>query len=132
VNYEQIKQALDGAVSAIEGLPPTYGPNEVNKAARSPFTRTTLLPSRPNRLSVGVTGVDELIGLYQVDLYYPMGTGSADAIQWADQIVALFPRTWMVNIDGKQLRVTECWLEAGREVNNWYATSVMLSWSAIR
>ena len=97
-----------------------------------PFTRTTLLPARPNQISAGVTGRDELIGLFQVDLYYPIGSGALEAASIADAVIAAFPRGWNTPAGGLTLRVTQSWREAGRVIDQLYTISVMLAWSCIR
>jgi hypothetical protein len=130
---QEIHQALDTAVAAITGLPPTTTENVTGKpVANAPFTRTTMIPARPNRLTVGVTGKDELIGLFQVDLYYPVGSGVTASLTAAESVVTAFPRTWQTTVSGDVLRVTSSWIEGGRTINSWYAVAVMLSYSSIR
>ena len=132
MNYEQIRTQLDQAVNAVTGIPAIVGENVTAKATASvPFTRTTLLPARPNQLTMGVTGQDELTGLYQIDLYCPLGSGAYAATLAADLVVAAFPRTWSVTAGTDVLRVVQCWAEAARQVNNWYTLSVMLKWSVV-
>jgi hypothetical protein len=133
MNYADVKQQLDTAVGAVSGIPALVLENVINRpTSGTSFTRTTLLPARPNRLTVGVSGRDELFGMYQVDLYYPIGQGSTNALTAADLVVNAFPRTWSVAVNSDVLRVTQSWVEAGREVNGWYAVSVILQWSTTR
>lgn len=133
MTYQAIQTTLDDAVAAIENLPTFNRENTITKpVAGTPFVRSTFLPARPNQLTVGAFGRDQLIGLHQVDIYYPIGSGATAAKSKADLVVAAFPRTWMTEVEGNQLRVTQSWVEAGREVNNWYVCSAVLSWSLIR
>ena len=113
-------------------MPAIQTENEISRAEdRQPFIRTTLLPARPNRLTVGVAGKDELIGLYQVDIFYPAGTGAMSAFIDADTLVTAFPRTWTYTSGTSTLRVTQSWVETRGQISNWYSLAVSLSWSAV-
>jgi hypothetical protein len=130
---QEIHTALNTATAAVIGLPAIFHENKISKpVAGTPFTRTTLLPARPNQITMGTTGRDELQGLYQIDFYYPVGSGAHAASAAAGLVVAAFPRTWNTTVSGDVLRVRQSWIEAGREVNGWYAMSVVLAWSCVR
>lgn len=133
MNYTTIQTTLDAVVAAISGIPAITTENNLTKVvAGKPFSRTTLIPARPNVLTVGTSGRDELIGIFQIDLFYPIASGSSAASAMADAVVAAFPRTYDVAAGSSRLRVTQSWREVGRVIEQMYVIPVTLAWSCIR
>lgn len=134
MSIANIHAALDGAITALAGsLPPIVQENKaISVTGTSEFVRTTLIPARPNQLTIGASGVDELIGLYQIDLYYPTASGHVVPSQKADLIVQAFPRNTTFNTASGLLRVKQCWVDGARSLDKWYVVSVTVSWAMIK
>ena len=130
MSYQVIHQLLDAQLATVPGLPSFQAENKRTKAgSTSAFSRSTLLPARPDLLSIGVNSVAELRGLYQVDLYYPTGEGTANADAMADAIVAAFPRSVQLESGAVNVRVRMVWRQAAQVIDTFYSCPVVVEWT---
>jgi hypothetical protein len=132
--YAEIQQALDNRLATVTGLPELQTENtRVNRTgkANTPFARGTLLPAQASQLTVGVGGVNTYSGLYQVDLFYPVDTGTTAVNAMADAVMAKFVRGDTLVVDGVSVHITLSWREVGRRDEPFYAVPVLVRWSTI-
>lgn len=93
MSYQAIHTLLEDAVSEVEGLPLLQRENtKVARLAGKPWSRFTLLPAPARQFSLGVDGYDEIRGIAQVGLFYPINSGVAVVNEMADTVIAAFPR----------------------------------------
>lgn len=55
-----------------------------------PYASVYMLPGGEDVLTNGTSGYDESAGVYQVDLYYPIGAGKGDILTKGDEIKTHF------------------------------------------
>lgn len=124
--YTTVQTALDARLLTVVGLPQHQAENtllDTRGKARTPFVRSTLIPSEAVPATVGVTGKNEYSGLYQVDLLYPMDAGKAAVNAMADLVVTAFARQTLSTIE-----VRSAWCEVGRQEGQYYIVPVIVRW----
>lgn len=132
MSIEKVQAALDARLQALTGLPPIQLENTRYKSVTGqPFTRATLMPAQTSQVSVGVTGRDQLIGLYQIDVVIPSDTGVAPANILADQLVGHFYRGLSLTQSGVTTHIKKTWRGAGYRVEQFYMVPVSVQWYAI-
>ena len=105
-----VKAYLDGGFN----LPTAYenwafskpGPDE-------PWAALFLLPDKPRPVTLGPHGEDEHRGILQVDLHYPLNSGTAG-------------RRFIHN--GTGVSVRSCGRGRGREDDGWWTVPVSINW----
>ena len=128
---EAVYQALVTQLKTVAGLPTLQLENTVVQAKGS-FMRATLIRSRPEQLTVGASGRDLHGGLFQVDIFVPVNTGTTAANVLADKVIDAFPRGLAFNLDGVQMYVRIAYREtAGRINDQFHQVPVVVEWQAI-
>ena len=126
-----IQSLLDAAVTGIENIPQLMLENEVLNATSNlaSFARSTLLPAQSAAITVGTEAQRKMQGFYQVDVFYPSGSGSNAAHVMADAVVNAFP-IGLVLTDGtvkvfiEMASVLPAYLD-----NKYYSVPVQVQWS---
>lgn len=132
--YAEIQTLLDTRLATVVGLPELQKENmRVNRDGKSktPLARATLLPNQATQLTVGVNGKNTYSGLYQIDLFYPLDTGTAAVNAMADLVMEKFVRGDTLTVGGLTVHITISWREAGRRDEPFYAVPVLVQWSTI-
>lgn len=88
--------------------------------AAAAWAIVTFLPAQAEVATLGDAGQDELNGLLQVDLNYPMGSGEKDASDKFEAIRALFKPGASFTYSGQVVRIRSCGRTHGRVVNNFF------------
>jgi len=132
MNYTKIQTLLDNHLKTYSGLPTLQLENtqEQYKTGKS-FVRATLITSRPTRATVGVTGRDRLVGLYQIDVFTTLNAGVTQKNALVDGLVAHFPRTLVLADGDVTLNMEMSWAETGGREQQFYSARVMIEWACI-
>ena len=89
--FLSISAALDARLNAMTSVPPVAWENLAYKPIKGTlYLRPTLLPAGTVGATVGATGTDEHVGIYQVDVMGDSGKGKNAAIVMADLIADQF------------------------------------------
>lgn len=72
----------------------------------TPYQRAYLMPAQPENPTIGAL-LQRLSGVYQINLFYPTGTGSSAAMTRALAIRARFPRGLTMTAGGVTVSVIE-------------------------
>lgn len=129
MSYKEIQQALDGQLTSILGLPEIVLENTRFKAnSKTPFIRSTLLPSQSSVETIGTTGYNKVFGLYQIDIFYPLDGGYEEINDNADEIISNFQKGTSFTITNSTLRINISWRNSGRKLENFYNVPVLVSW----
>lgn len=99
MSIAHIHNTLDAKLLTITDLPPLQLENTQVRtgAGIKAFCRSTLLPARPNRETIGINGLDIHSGIYQIDLIYPPIIGYDDCAQMVDLIINTFTTGSVIN-----------------------------------
>jgi hypothetical protein len=130
---EAIYQALITKLKTVPGLPPLQLENTLAKVSdKTAFSRATLIRTRPQQLTMGVTGSDLHAGLLQVDLFVPLNTGTTAVNTLADAVIAAFPRGTTLPVGARQVRIRMAYREtAGRMNDQFHQVPVVVEWQSV-
>lgn len=132
MSIASVQTALDTRLQDLTGLPPVQLENTRNNGVTGqPFTRATLIPAQTSQMTVGVTGRDQLIGLYQIDVFISGDIGVGPANTLADQLVGHFYRGLSLTQAGVTTHIRKAWRGAGYRVEKFYMVPVSVQWYAI-
>lgn len=124
------------------GLPTAYLNEDPSAQLRqaqdagAPWAGLFVVPAQPGAASLGDHGQDRHDGFLQVDLNYPLNTGTADALIMADRIATRYRAgerfTPPPPESGPAIKVLirSCGYEQPRRVENWSRTSMTIYYSA--
>lgn len=129
--YFKIQSALSTQLLTTVGLPGLAQDNVPYKPVLGqPYVRDTFMPVEPAFGSLGITGYDQLRGLYQIDVLYPENQGSDVAWQMCDSIIASFPRGLQLATDDvPNLEISHTWTQTPRSIQAYYWIPVMVRWN---
>ena len=80
--------------------------------------------------SLGVAGMDEHTGVFQIDVSVPEGTGTATLLRDADTLRAYFVAGREFTYQDQRVRVRRADASAIRRVDSWLRISVSVTYSA--
>lgn len=87
----------------------------------APWLRVTDLPSQPLQRSLGAAGTDIQVGVLQIDIFVPTGSGDIKSLQIADEIEAIIPSGTTVTYNSKNVRIRSVGLQNGTAESAWYS-----------
>lgn len=126
----EIRSALYAEYEANSPLPTSVSNVKYEPAGDTPWARLSFIPNQPSVASLGAGGKDEIDGFVQIDLNFPMGSGSLAAETKADFYRTLFPAGARFSYNGQEVLVTSCGISSGRIIDSWYRVSVTIAWYA--
>jgi hypothetical protein len=125
------KALLQGVVDCGIGLPIAQDNTPFERPADgSPWARAFVVLNQPRPATLGDGGEDGYTGFTQVDLNYPLNSGTADVIAKAAELERFFFAGRRLNYGQTQATVSSCGRSRGREVDGWYRVSVTIMWFA--
>lgn len=96
------------------------------------WVRPKSFPAETIQATVGDSGLNEVGGIYRIDLFYPKGKAAGVPNQIADSLVSHFKRgTNTPDVSGYSARITRAWREAAQDdkANEaWYHIPVRVQW----
>lgn len=132
MSFQIIQSALDAHLQTLPGLPPLQLENTRNIGRTDEsFSRATLITSRPGQLTVGRDGQDILRGLYQIDLFVPLDTGTARVNELADSVIEHFPRSLILGTAPVLVHINTAWRETGGRTEPFYGAPVVVAWTCV-
>ena len=130
--YNDIRAALEVAVSAVSGIPATanrvFDGMEYSPVVGTAYMRCTFIPNTARARTLGPPVLEHL-GLFQVSLYYPAGpTNRTAAETLADTIKSAFALD--VTLSKNSTRVRIRYAERGQALveNGWVHIPITISW----
>lgn len=128
--FLDISAALDGRLNTMTGKPAVSWENvSYTPVNGTLYIRPTLLAGDTNQASLGDSGTDQNIGIYQLDVFAPAGTGKGAAIVMADTIANQFKRGTVLTYSGVTVRVKNASRQAAiNNADGWYQVPVVVTY----
>ena len=132
MSYATIQDLLVNHLKTLVVLPTLQEENtrNIGKTGVS-FSRATMLHTRPQQASVGINGKDAFSGLFQIDLFVPIDSGTADVNTLADTVVEHFPRGLTLTLGNVYVHIQLAWRETGSRFETFYNCPVVIQWQCI-
>lgn len=87
-------------------------------------------PNNPHVASLGSGGLDEVTGVFLVNLHYPLDTGSAEGKDAVGTFRRAFVAGTRLIFEGQEVRIVNCGANLGRIVDTWYRADIQITWVA--
>lgn len=131
VIYAGISGALDSRLNSMSGLPPVAWENRRYEPVQGTlYLRTTLLPGSTTQASLGTSGLDVSLGIYQIDVIAPINENKAEALAMADDIADQFNRGLDLTYSGITVTILNVSRRSGFKSQNeaWWVVPVEVSY----
>jgi len=87
--FNDIQNALNAKLNSISGIPAIYWPNDQKEPINgTSFVRPTLMPASSELYTLNDSNYHS--GIYQIDIFVPLKTGTSVAMLIADKIREAF------------------------------------------
>jgi hypothetical protein len=130
VSYDKIRSILEGRLRAFDAFPTAWENVSFAPTSGQPYQRAALLPGQTQGPTMG-DGFKRELGVLQVDLYYPTGSGPKEATARAEALRGLFPRGWSASSGPVLLRIVpHPYMSPARIEDGWYRVSVSIPYTA--
>ena len=129
--FADISSALDTRLNALSGNIPTAWENTAFIPTKDVlYLRPSLLPAPTIQAALGVNGIDEYIGIYQIDIFAPAGKGRGEAEIKADSVADHFKRGTDLSSNGKTIRLGNVSRNAGIRSEDRFIISISINYMA--
>lgn len=128
----RINAALVAGLTATAlGIPiANEGKNFTPPAVTLPWAAWFNLPADTDSASLGVGGMDETVGLFQVDLNYPLNDGTGNILAAVQKLRDYFVAGRRLVYQGQCVKVDRVTRNNLRPVNGWQQINVSIYYSA--
>lgn len=138
MSYRIINDILDTQLATVVDIPPISKENEpvirtgidTDAVHKSSYIRTTLLPAETETVTIGLTGYDRFIGLYQIDIFMPEGDGAAGSNWIVDEIIKAFPKRTLITTDNITVQILNYSKSPAILTTQLYMTPLLLEWQS--
>jgi hypothetical protein len=132
MSMDHVQRALIGAVNtALGAIPAGYDNEPFEPPSDAKWAQVYFLPNVPSVETLGAEGQDLVDGVVQIDLNYPVKTGTADGRSDFESIRAAFPAGARPVYSGQEVIIRNCGRSPGRVVDGWYRLSITITWYAL-
>lgn len=127
--FLDVSAALDSRLNGMTDLPPVAWPNVAYEPTIGTlWLRPTLLPADTVAATLGSTGTDENLGVYQVSVFAPSGTGKGAAVVMADAIAERFKPMTKLTYNGLLVRCVTASIGSAVQNGDWYHVPVYINY----
>lgn len=131
-----IQQAIDGFFKAAYtgGLDVAWEDTVYRPTPGTPYLATSMPARTSQAMTPGAIGPVEWRGTYQINVFYPVGTGLVPVASAADAIANLFPRGTAISVEGhtEQIKIQLPRVVPGVQQPDWILVPVQIDWTFIQ
>lgn len=132
MSMDYVQRALMTEVKAAMGTIPTSYENEPFQApSDAKWGQVHFMPNIPSVETLGAEGEDIVDGIVQIDLNYPVKTGSVASREDFDKIRDIFSAGSRPVYSGQEVVILRCGRSQGRVIDGWYRVSITIAWYAL-
>jgi hypothetical protein len=128
--FLDISSALDSRMAGITTHPIAWENTVYVPVVGSAYLRPSILPVSSEQSGLGDSGLDEHLGIYQVDVYSEAGKGRRGAELDADDVADHFKRGTSLTYNGVVVRLGDTSRSAGIIDGDRFVISVSINYSA--
>jgi hypothetical protein len=132
MSQQLVRQALTAAaIAALPGIPIARENVAFDKPANSKWAALWFIPNQPSVETLSSIGQDRVDGILQIDVTYPIGTGTDECDADYQSIRASFPAGASYSTGGQTVLIINCGCSQGRRIDSEYRVSVTVRWDAL-
>lgn len=129
--FADISSALDTRLRSLAGYSPIAWENiPFTPVKNTLYLRPTILPASTIQAALGTNGIDEYLGIYQIDIFAPSGLGRGEAETKADAIADHFKRGTDLSKNGKTIRLGNVSRNTGIKDEDRFVISISINYMA--
>lgn len=129
--FFDIGAALDARLNSLSGSSPIAWPNTAFRPTKGTlYLRANNLPAVTEQAGLGTNGIDVHEGIYQVDVYAPLGEGRGAAEAKADAVADHFKRGTDLLYNGVTVRLGDVSRNAGLTEDDRFVISISINYMA--
>ena len=129
--FSDISSALDSRLNTLTGSTPVAWQNTVYKPTKTGmYLRPTNLAGATTQAGLGTTGIDQYLGLYQIDIFAPAGKGRNAAEAKADAVANHFKRGTDLLYNSTTVRLGDVSRTNGTIIEDRFLISVTINYMA--
>lgn len=127
--FNNIQNALNVQLNSLAGLPEIFWPNEQHEPTQgNNWVRPTLLPSRSDLFTINNENLHQ--GIYQIDVYVELKTGTAELLLLADAIRDGFNRESLTS-SGTVIHIQQISISPAQRVESWWHCYVEVNYLCV-
>lgn len=131
--YTDVQTAFNNEIANVTRLPTFTQENERYRPdLATNWCRGTLLRREPGPGSIGKNTQQEYGGLFQVDIFVPVGEGTSKANEYADALLEHFTRGTVINNGSTNVTIQRAWAETAVGDDKWYQLPVFVRWYSFK
>ncbi len=124
------KALLQGVVDCALGMPIAQQNADFDKPTGAPWAAVFINSNQPSVVTLGDGGEDAHDGILQIDLNYPLGSGTAATADMIAQIVTFFKAGKRLLYNDTLVHVSSAGKPRSRDIDGWWCTSLTIVWYA--
>ena len=129
--FADISSALDSRLNTLTGQSPIAWENTAYIPVKDTlYLRPTILPALTIQAGLGTSGLDEYVGIYQIDIFAPAGKGRGEAEIKADAVADHFKRGTDLSKNGKTVRLGDVSRNSGIRSEDRFIISLSINYMA--
>ena len=129
--FADISSALDSRLDTLTGQTPIAWENTAYIPVKDTlYLRPTILPALTIQAGLGTSGLDEYVGIYQIDIFAPAGKGRGEAEIKADAVADHFKRGTDLSKNGKTVRLGDVSRNSGIKDEDRFIISISINYMA--
>ena len=129
--FADISSALDSRLNTLTGQSPIAWENTAYIPVKDTlYLRPTILPASTIQAGLGTSGLDEYVGIYQIDIFAPAGKGRGEAEIKADAVADHFKRGTDLSKNGKTVRLGDVSRNSGIRSEDRFIISLSINYMA--
>jgi len=129
--FTDISIALDTRLGTMSGLPDVAWPNRTyTPVIGTTYLRPTLLPADSIAATVGTSGTDENIGVYQVSVFTEAGNGKSAGMVMSDLIASHLKRDTELTYNSRTVRIKNVSQSPASTSGGWFQIPVNIEYYA--
>lgn len=129
--FLNVRRALEKALAAVASIPAiAYDNVNYTPTRGTPFVRASLGPASCRQSTMGANGLRRYEGVFFIDLFYPLGTGSKDAETMAEAITEVFKSGTKLVEGSQSVDIDYCEPSKSMNEDAWFHLPLAVSWYA--
>tara|TARA_B100000795_G_scaffold201045_1_gene154781 strand:- start:119 stop:526 length:408 start_codon:yes stop_codon:yes gene_type:complete len=126
-SFTDISAALDARTNSLS-LPTAWENIAFTPTAETLYIRPTLMPADTVQAGLGSNGLDEHVGVYQIDIIAPGSKGKGQATIKADVIADHFKRGVVLTYNGVNVRLSKTSRGLGKRDEAWFVIPIFITY----
>ena len=127
-----LSSALEQRLAAYTPALPIAYPNETyTPNVGVAYLKPSRMPAKTIRNTIGVNGLNEYSGIYQIDVAFPSKGGQGTCESYADGLTAWFPPGLTLTVGTTTVVVTGISQLTARTEPDWYTIPLSISYRSI-